>query len=291
MIAGFGAITNCAPGLHRTASRKAPLDISLAQWSLHRTIRSGALDTLGFPGLTRERFGLDAVEYVNTFFSDQARNPGYLGELRTRADDAGVRSLLIMVDAEGRLGDPDAAARHRAIENHHRWVDAAAELGCHSVRVNAASEGTREEAAHLAADGLSRLTEYAETSGLNVLVENRGGYSSDGAWLASVMRAVDHPRCGTLPDFGNFDLGDGRTYDPYRGVAELMPWAKAVSAKSYSFDVDGRETTIDYDRMIDIVLDSGYRGYIGIEYEGGDLPEFEGIEATRDLLEGVLAGS
>lgn len=235
----------------------------------------------------RERFGLDAVEYVNTFFADRARDHMYLDELRRRADGAGVRSLLIMVDGEGRLGDPDPNARARAAERHHPWVDAAARLGCHSIRVNAASEGTRDQAAALAADGLTRLTEYAAVVGLNVIVENHGGLSSDGAWLAGVIRRVDHPRCGTLPDFGNFTLADGSRYDAYRGVAELMPFARAVSAKSYDFDEHRNETSIDYRRMMKIVVDAGYDGYVGVEYEGDRLPEVEGIEATRDLLETV----
>jgi len=261
-----------------------PYRISLAQWSLHRTLRAGELDPLDFPVFARERFGLDAVEYVNTFFADRARDHMYLNELRRRADGAGVRSLLIMVDGEGRLGDPDPEARARAVERHHPWVDAAARLGCHSIRVNAASEGSREQAATLAADGLARLTEHAAAAGLNVLVENHGGLSSDGAWLAGVIRQVDHPRCGTLPDFGNFTLADGSRYDAYRGVAELMPYARAVSAKSYDFDEAGDETSIDYRRMMRIVVDAGYRGYVGIEYEGDRLPEVDGIVATRELL-------
>ncbi|MFW6085474.1 MAG: sugar phosphate isomerase/epimerase family protein, partial [Gemmatimonadota bacterium] len=261
----------------------------LAQWSLHRTIRAGELDPLDFPAFARERFGLDAVEYVNQLFADRARDHLYLDELRRRAGKAGVRSLLIMVDGEGRLGDPDASARSRAVANHRPWVDAALRLGCHSIRVNAATGdvGDHGEAARLAADGLARLTDFAAGRGLNVVVENHGGLSSNGAWLAGVMRRVDHPRCGTLPDFGNFDPGDGTRYDPYRGVGELMPFARAVSAKSYDFDAGGNETTIDYTRMMRIVVDAGYDGYVGIEYEGDRLSEVEGIEATRDLLVSV----
>ena len=272
------------PGRSRLDS---PYQISLAQWSLHRTLQAGELDPLDFPVFARERFDIDAAEYVNTFFADRARDHMYLDELRRRADGAGVRSLLIMVDGEGRLGDPDPDARARAVEQHHPWIDAAARLGCHSIRVNAASEGSREQAAALAADGLARLTEYAAVAGLNVIVENHGGLSSDGAWLADVIRRVDHPRCGTLPDFGNFTLTDGTRYDAYRGVAELMPFARAVSAKSYDFDAAGNETSIDYRRMMKIVVDAGYDGYVGIEYEGSRLPEVEGIEATRDLLDVV----
>lgn len=263
--------------------------ISLAQWSLHRALRGGELDPLDFSAVARERFGIDAVEYVNQFFMDRASDARYVGELRRRADDAGVRSLLIMCDGLGRLGDPDPAARTRAVENHQPWVEAAATLGCHSIRVNAESEGTPDEAAALTADGLARLTDYAAGRGLNVIVENHGGLSSDGSWLAGVMRRVDDPRCGTLPDFGNFDSGDGRQYDRYLGVAEMMPFARAVSAKSYDFDEAGEETTIDYHRMLRIVVNAGYHGHLGIEFEGDRLSEPDGIVATRRLLERVRA--
>lgn len=285
------AIASRDPG-HGTRVPRDPLfRISLAQWSLHRTIRAGDLDPLDFPAFARERFGLDAVEYVNQFFADRARDHLYLDELRRRALSAGVRSLLIMIDGEGRLGDPDADERARAIANHHPWVDAALRLGCHSIRVNAATGDVEdpEEAAALASDGLVRLTEHAAGRGLNVIVENHGGLSSNGAWLAGVIRRVDHPRCGTLPDFGNFTLADGSRYDPYRGVEELMPFARAVSAKSYDFGPEGDETTIDYRRMMGIVVDAGYRGYVGIEYEGRRFSEIDGIVATRDLLTSVRA--
>jgi len=258
--------------------------ISLAQWSLHRALRAGELDALEFPAFARRRFGIDAVEYVNQFFMDRASDGRYIGELKRRADNAGVRSLLIMCDGLGRLGDPDPVARRTAVENHHPWVGAAATLGCHSIRVNAESEGPPEEAAALAADGLSRLTAYSADRGLNVIVENHVGLSSNGRWLAGVIRRVDHPGCGTLPDFGNFTLDDGTEYDRYRGVREMMPFARAVSAKSYAFDQDGEETTIDYHRMMRIVVDAGYHGHLGIEYEGDQRSEVDGILATQELL-------
>lgn len=265
-----------------------PLRISLAEWSLHRTIFGGKLDHLDFAALARRELGLDAVEYVNQFFKDRASDAAYIAEMKKRADDAGVRSLLIMCDGEGALGDPDEARRKAAVENHYRWVEAARALGCHSIRVNAASRGSYEEQLRLAADGLRRLTEFAAGQGLNVLVENHGGLSSNGAWLAAVMRKVDHPRCGTLPDFGNFNLGEGRVYDRYQGVRELMPFARAVSAKSNDFDEAGNEIHTDYRRMLRIVVDAGYRGYVGIEYEGSRLSEMEGIRATQRLLERVM---
>ncbi|MFG0328623.1 MAG: sugar phosphate isomerase/epimerase family protein [Phycisphaerales bacterium] len=280
------AATKAADAAGWSDDEAAPLlKISLAQWSLHRMLRAGDLAALEFPSFTREKFDLDAVEYVNQFFKDQAKDDAFLGDLKRRCDDAGVRSLLIMVDGEGSLGHPDEAERTKAIENHHQWVEAAKKLDCHSIRVNAHSWGEREEQARLAADGLRRLTDFADPYAVNVIVENHGGLSSDGSWLAGVIQRVDHPRCGTLPDFGNFHLGEGKWYDRYKGVEELMPFAKAVSAKSHAFDERGEETNTDFSRMMRIVLDAGYRGYVGIEYEGGGLSEVEGVVATKSLLE------
>lgn len=263
---------------------RLPFRISLAQWSLHRTIRAGELDHLDFARVARRDFGLEAIEYVNTFFKDRARDRTYLAEMNRRAEGEGVYQHLIMCDGEGRLGEPDAALRARAVESHRRWLDAARTLGCATIRVNAASDGSYEEQQRLAADGLRRLTELADPLGLNVIVENHGGLSSNGRWLAEVMRLVDHPRCGTLPDFGNF-----YEYDRYQGTAELMPFAKAVSAKSHDFDAAGDETTKDYRRLLRIVYDAGFRDWIGIEYEGDRLPERQGIASTLRLLRRVGA--
>ena len=266
--------------------------ISLAQWSLHRTLRQGKLDHLEFPAFTKKEFGITAVEYVNQFFKDKAQDQAYLKELKSRASDAGVDNLLIMIDGEGALGDPDDVERKKAVENHYRWVEAARFLGCHSIRVNARSEGTFDEQQLLAADGLHRLSEYGDQHQINVIVENHGGLSSNGKWLSGVIEKVDHPRCGTLPDFGNFQLGtsaEGKPqwYDRYQGVEELMPYAKAVSAKSKKFDARGNEVETDYFRMVGIVLASGYRGYIGIEWEGNKPDEVEGIHLTHNLLKRV----
>ncbi|HVR36416.1 MAG TPA: sugar phosphate isomerase/epimerase family protein [Methylomirabilota bacterium] len=274
-----------------TTSRRGPLyRISLAEWSLHRSIRNERkLTNLDFPRVAKREFGIDAIEYVNQFFMDKARDEAYLRDLKGRCDGEGVRSLLIMCDGEGNLGDPDAARRTRAVENHYKWVDAAKFLGCHSIRVNAATgdTGSFEEQQKRAADGLRRLSGYGVVAGLNVIVENHGGLSSNGEWLAGVMRLVALPNCGTLPDFGNFRIGAGEMYDRYKGVREMMPYAKAVSAKSNDFDAAGNETQTDFYRMMRIVLDAGYRGYVGIEYEGSRLGEYEGIRATKLLLERV----
>lgn len=261
--------------------------ISLAEWSFHRALHAGELDPRDFAPLARKEFGLAAVEHVNTFFQDKAVDFAYLADMKQRADDAGVRSLLIMCDAEGELGDADEGARRRAIENHFRWVAAARYLGCHSIRVNAAGQGTPAEVAKRAADSLHRLADMGERYQIDVIVENHGGYSSNGAWLAATIRAADHARVGTLPDFGNFQLGDGQWYDRYQGIAEMMPFARGVSAKSHDFDAQGNETHTDYMRMLKIVLDAGYHGHLGIEYEGEGLPEREGIRRTQALLERV----
>ncbi len=266
---------------------KIPYKISLAEWSLHRTIREGKLDPLDFAPFTKKEFGIEAIEYVNQFFMDKAKDKAYLGQLKAKAEDAGVKSLLIMIDREGDLGAADEAARAKAIENHYKWVEAAKFLGCHSIRVNARSTGSYEDQLERAADGLRRLSQFAKDHDQNVIVENHGGLSSNGQWLAAVIKKVDLPNCGTLPDFGNFRLGDGQVYDRYKGVEELMPYAKAVSAKSYDFNAEGDETTIDYFRMMKIVTDAGYHGYVGIEYEGGRLSEVDGIKATNKLLQRV----
>lgn len=289
-LAGGLSLTGCAS--LNAAAKKPLFEISLAEWSLHRALfgRQGPqLDHLDFPRVAQQDYGIHAVELVNQFFMDKAKDRAYLAEFKQRADDLGVRVLLIMCDGEGALGDPDAARRTRAVENHFKWAEAAKFLGCHSIRVNAETQGVGsfEEQQERAADGLRRLSAFGATLGLNVIVENHGHLSSNGQWLAGVMRRVNLPNCGTLPDFGNFDLGGGQSYDRYQGVAELMPFAKAVSAKSHDFDAAGHCIETDYRRMMKIVLDAGYRGFVGIEYEGNRLSEPEGILATKRLLEQV----
>ncbi len=283
------------------ADQSLPFKISLAEWSLHRTIRKGDLDHLDFAAIAKNEFGIDAIEYVNSFFFEKAQDRSYLKEMRSRCDDLGVKSLLIMCDNEGNLGDPDEAKRMEAVENHYKWAEAAKYLGCHSIRVNARSSdyapgswpenakklNSYENQLLLAVDGLRKLTEFGDTIGINTIVENHGGLSSNGKWLAEVMEKVDHPRVGTLPDFGNFRIEEGEWYDRYQGVQELMPYAKAVSAKSHQFDDDGNEINTDFYKMMNIVLDAGYNGYVGIEYEGSAHSEMDGIRLTHELLKNV----
>jgi len=284
-----GGLALAACGAPRAGAARRPFEISLAEWSLHRALQSGELDPRDFAPLARRAWDLAAVEHVNTFFMERATDEAYLDDMKRRADDAGVRSLLIMCDAEGELGDADEGARRRAVENHHKWITAARHLGCHSIRVNAGGHGTREEVSKRAAESLHALATFGDTHAIDVIVENHGGYSSDGAWLAATIRAAAHPRAGTLPDFGNFHLGDGQWYDRYQGVQELMPFARGVSAKSHEFDAEGEETRTDYHRMLRIVLAAGYHGFVGIEWEGDGVPEREGVRLTLGLLERVRA--
>lgn len=298
--------------------------ISLAQWSLHKALKAGELDNLDWPKFTKETFGIGAVEWVNQFFyvehetlGYQPKDQAYLAEMKKRVDDLGMRSLLIMCDRVGNLGHPDAAKRTAAVEGHYAWLEAAKFLGCHSLRVNAASDASLnpEKQADLCTEGLRRLSEKAATYGLNVIVENHGGLSSNGAWLAQVIKNVGLDNCGTLPDFGNFYIarnrgnaeqwekekalyaGDpayaedkkGLYYDRYLGMKDLMPYAKGVSAKAHDFDEQGNEIHTDFAKVMGIVKDAGYRGFVGIEYEGSELGEVEGIKKTKALLDRVFA--
>jgi sugar phosphate isomerase/epimerase len=264
--------------------------ISLAQWSLHKALFAKQMKNTDFPVMAKKDFGIDGVEWVNQFWKDKATDAAYVAELKKICEGEGVTSVLIMCDGEGHLGDPDDAARGKAVDNHKKWIEAAKALGCHSIRVNAhtAGKGTREEQAKRAVDGLRRLSEVAAPYQIGVIVENHGQLSSDGGWLAGVMKDVGLKNCGTLPDFGNFRLDGNAEYDRYKGVDELMPYAKGVSAKSHDFNEAGEETHTDYHKMLDIVVKKhGWHGFIGIEYEGSKLGEVEGIKATKALLEKV----
>jgi sugar phosphate isomerase/epimerase len=265
-------------------AQKQRYKISLAEWSLHRALSKGTITNLDFPRIAKQDYGLDGVEYVSTFFKDKAEDTEYLTRLKNECTKYGVKSVLIMVDGEGNLADTSRAVRTKAIENHYKWVKAAKFLGCHSIRVNARGNGTMEQVQAAAIDGLSRLSDYAVKSGINVIVENHGSYSSNGKWLSDIMKKVNRPNCGTLPDLGNF-----YEYDRYQGVADLMPFAKGVSGKTHDFDANGNETQIDYVKMMKIISDAKYTGYIDAEYEGNKLSEDEGIKATVALLKKVIA--
>lgn len=286
-ITGGLALTGLGGSLLSGCRKPMPFKISLAEWSLHRALWNKEINHLDFAAIAKNDFRIDGIEYVNTFFFEKAQDTAYLNEMKTRADDLGVKSLLIMCDREGNLGDPDEAKRTQTVENHYKWAEAAKFLGCHSIRVNARSDGLYDDQIELAADGLRRLTEFGDTVGINTIVENHGGLSSNGKWLSVVIEKVNHPRAGTLPDFGNFRIEGDKWYDRYQGMAELMPYAKAVSAKSHEFDANGDETGSDFYRLMKIVLDAGYNGYVGIEYEGSVHGEMEGIRLTNELLKKI----
>jgi len=277
------SVSALAGGAMQAIESKGPwFKISLAQWSLNKAIFGKKIKPIDFPKVAKHDYGCYAVEYVNQFYMDKKNDDAFLKELQQRCIDLDVTSVLIMCDDEGALGDADSTKQAKAVQNHHRWVDWAKVLGCHSIRVNAETggKGTFEETMQRAADGLAKLTEYGDKHGINIIVENHGGLSSNGKWLSGVMKKVNHPRCGTLPDFGNF-----YDYDRYQGVEDLMPFAKGVSAKSYDFNADGDEVKINFEKMLKIVKAAGYRGYIGIEYEGERMSEPDGIRATKKLLE------
>ncbi|MCM5661671.1 sugar phosphate isomerase/epimerase family protein [Galbibacter mesophilus] len=262
--------------------------ISLAQWSLHRALKSGEMDNLEFAAKAKS-LGCEGLEYVNQFFGDKAKDTAYLNQMNDRAKSEGVENVLIMIDGEGQLADAEAKKRLEAVENHYKWVEAANYLGCHSIRVNIGGGKEMEEAAKAGIDSLQKLSEFAAQENINVIVENHGGFSSNASWVAGIMEKVDMENCGTLPDFGNFCIERGKDscaeeYDRYKGVKELLPYAKAISAKSHDFNAEGNETHTDFLKMMKMVKDSGYKGFVGIEYEGGNLSEEKGIIATRDLL-------
>lgn len=303
-MVGAGALAIDYSAFAAPAPFAGELKISLAEWSFHRMLQAGKLDHLDFPLKAKKDFGIDAVEYVNGFFGmgkmtqqQAAVNKSYLQELLQRSKDAGVYNHLIMIDKEGSLAIPDDKERLQAVENHKKWIDAAKFLGCATVRVNLHGDGETSAKQKASVDSLSRLGEYAAPQNINVVVENHGSDSSKGYWVAAVMQQVNMKNVGTLPDFGNFCInhpwgttqGDcTEAYDRYKGVAEMLPFAKGVSAKSYDFDADGNQPKIDFGRLIDIVKQSGFSGYIGIEYEGGKQSEEEGVKLTKALLQKFL---
>lgn len=285
-------------------TRTEDIRLSLAQWSLHRALTDGKIDNLDFPSIAREQYDIGAVEYVNQFFGGTkmdfktaAKNTTCLGELLKRSKDAGVVNHLIMVDNEGSLALPNDEERLGAVDNHKKWIEAARFLECTTIRVNLHGEGKSEEKKTASIDSLARLGEFGKPMNINVVVENHGSDSSNGVWVADIMRQVNMNNVGTLPDFGNFCIshpwgttqdGCDNEYDRYKGLGELLPFAKGVSAKTYDFNEKGEQPLMDYKRLLDIVKASGFKGYIGIEFEGNTQPEEEGIRKTKRLLEKYL---
>ena len=275
-----------------------PIKIGLAQWSLHRALQSNKIDNLEFAQIAKEKFDITVVEYVNQFFFDKATNKEYLSELKARSKDIGVKNLLIMIDDEGNLGDLNKRKRLKAIDNHKKWVEAAQYIGCEHIRVNAAGNGSEKEVSMNAIESLQVLGDFSKNFDINIIVENHGGYSSNAKWLVDIIKNSNRDNIGTLPDFGNFCIrskpnrlsswggldGCAVEYDKYKGVREMLPYAKSVSAKSLNFDKDGNSIEIDFYKMMKIVKEFGYKGYISVEYEGTSHSEEEGIKLTKDLM-------
>jgi sugar phosphate isomerase/epimerase len=290
-VMGAAALT-ASPLLAHTPSQKA-LKISLAQWSLHRSFRDGSLDAVDFAGIAAEKYDIDAIELVSALYPGKARDESFWQKMKERSANAGVKNLVLMVDDEGDLGSASEKERLKSVENHHKWVHATKLLGCPTMRVNAFGDADREVYRMAIIDGMSRLADYAAKLGVNIVIENHGLFSSDAALIAGIIREVNRPNFGAFPDFGNWCLsakwgstqGDcAKAYDRYQGVSELLPYAKAVSAKSYNFNEQGEDSKIDYYRMMKIVKESAYEGYIGIEYEGMEKSEHEGILITKELM-------
>ncbi|PHR95441.1 MAG: xylose isomerase [Leeuwenhoekiella sp.] len=292
---------NPAESPTETAQTEPFFNISLAQWSLHRAFQSGDLSPMDFAKKANE-MGFEGIEYVSQLYnaemekyeSAQVALDSILPKLKASSEQYGVQNVLIMVDGEGNLASEDETERNTAVDDHKKWVDAAAYLGCHAIRVNLIGPKDKELFKQSAIDGLGKLAEYGASKNIEVIVENHGGYSSDAAFLMEIINAINKPNCGTLPDFGNFcmERENGemwgapcvKEYPRYRGIEELMPKALAVSAKSYDFNEKGEETSMDYSKILQIVKDAGYTGFIGVEYEGDDLSEEEGIKHTKELL-------
>jgi L-ribulose-5-phosphate 3-epimerase len=274
------------PGARAEDARGGPMPfkLSLSQRSLRQEFAASRLDPLDFPRVA-SGLGIDAVEYVGEFYKGKLADKRYLAELKRRAAGEGVWNKLLLVDGAGELGAPNEKSRRRAVDAHKKWVEAAAFLGCHAVSVVPTSQGKEDDQVNWVSDGLRRLCKFSDPFGIDILLENGAGFSANGSWLVEVLNAVGHARCGSRPDFGNFTLADGREYDRYQGVRELMPFARGVSAKAYDFDDRGEETRINYARMLKIVTDAGYHGYVAIEYDGKRLGEQTGILRTKQLLE------
>ena len=272
--------------------------ISLAQWSLHKMIKiDKTLNPIDFAQKSKE-LGYDAIEYVSTLYRpilEKLSIKEMTKKLINKSKEHDVKNLLIMVDDEGNLSSSNLSEIKEAIDKHKRWIEMASKLECHSVRVNLEGEDQLDKWKDNSIKGLSLLSEFASNYNVNIIVENHGGNSSIGKELAELIKNVNLDNCGTLPDFGNFcikrkngSLYDGPCdieYDKYEGMRNLMPYAKAVSAKSYDFDPFGNETTIDFKKMMDIVDEFNYNGYLGIEYEGNNHSEINGIELTKKLIQ------
>jgi len=317
MGAAGAGIASFMPQLSRAETGKKELffKIAISQFSLASDFWTGKLKALDFPAKVKKDFDITGLDYCSMFFADKAKDSAFLNDLKQRSADAGTYNLRIMVDGEGVLGDLDETKRLKAVDNHYKWIDAAAMLGCPMIRVNVEGDGNTDDVAKAAADSLGRLIEYGKKDKVDVIVENHVGISCNGGWLAGVMKQVNSKHCGTLADFGNFCINRTKPeeqtiaaymktkcleeYDRYKGIQELMPFAKGVHAKTHLFDANGNDTETDFVKMFSIIKRSGFKGWVSLEYEGGlfkmynpaapNLGNDDGVKATKALVEKAAA--
>lgn len=289
-----------------TASPTLFFEFSLAQWSFNKSFREGGISPYEFAKMANE-LGFKGLEYVSQLYPDVIESDDkdaaiqvFVEKNNALAAQYQMKNVLIMIDEEGNLSSSNEKERMTAIENHKKWIAAAHQMGCSAVRLNLYGEKDPEKWIANSIKSLKELSDYGSERNINVIVENHGRITSNIPFLMRAINDTQKANCGTLPDFGNFciaedgygSLSDGsckEVYDPYKGVAEMMPKAFGVSAKSYDFDADGNETTLDYYKLLSIVKEAGYNGFIGVEYEGHRLSEQEGILATKKLLENVAS--
>lgn len=284
-VAGTAAITNPASLFaQRPSEKESWLKIAVQQYSFNRQLRSGELKIEDYPKTVVDGTGIKALEYFNGHIEDEKYNEAFFKDLRKRCDDLGAVNTMMLCRNKDALDSPDKSIREKSVAGYHRWLTATKILGGQFIRVDTRHKGDAEEQKKHAIDGLTALCEVAKEYEIGILVENHGNHSGNGAWLADVMKKVNLPNCGTLPDFQNFT-----DYDPYKGVAEMMPYAKILCAKSKSFDKDGNEENVDFKRMLKIAKDANFKGYIGIEFEGHGIAPLKGIRLTHKLINKCIA--
>ena len=304
--------TLLAPNLFAKKIDKSKMDIGLQMYSFAPLIMQGKFDLLGFPDLVKNTYGINGAEYWSIPFMGRENDKDFLNDLKRRSDDIGVDNLIILVDdidiktmqSGPSLASSNKNDRDTAIDYHKKWVDVAKNIGCHSIRINLRSEEENDQKIlENSSESISKLIEFSKQDNISIVIENHGGITGDADWLVSLMKNVDSKHLGTLPDFGtyNFCIKRGNLnfqslsencedqYDKYLGVKKLMPYAKGVSAKSHEFDKDGEELSTNYSRMIKIISESNYKGYITIEYEGAMKGMFGGEGTYLNPHEGILA--
>ena len=281
-LAGAGNMS--LPGKAAAADRPTKDDISLAAWSLVREFREGKWKNLDLPRICREDFGINGLEFVNSFF--ELPTERYLNQLKKNAAEHGVTLVLIMVDGEGNMSAMEKKERMQAALNHRKWVDIAASLGCHAIRCNVGgpSKDYDQDTMKRAADSFGNLVEYASQYPLNVILENHGGASSNPDMMIGLMKAINSPNFGTLPDFGNI-----YEFDRYESIRKLVAYAKGISVKT-KFKPNGTHPDYDLEKLLKICMEEGYHGFYGIEQESPDANSWQAVRWSKAVIDRVVFG-